>query len=170
MTDPANEKDSKQAQEQTAQNDNAGVITIPPFIHIGFLALAIGLHYVWPIDMLPAPWQYILPTLLVLIAVYLGKQSVPEFKKTGTTLDVRTPTTAIITSGAYQYTRNPIYLGMAILHIAIGILIDNLWAVLTVIPAMIVMTEGVIKREEKYLEGKFGDSYRNYKSQVRRWL
>jgi protein-S-isoprenylcysteine O-methyltransferase Ste14 len=80
------------------------------------------------------------------------------------------PTTALVTSGPYRFTRNPMYLGMSFLYIAFAFAFGVIWA-LAFLPAVIVMVDRfVIAREEPYLEQKFGQSYRAYKARVRRWL
>ena len=153
-----------------SEQDVAGVIAFPPYIHLAFVVLGLGLEWIWPSNVLPLLWQLSLPIVLLILVFLLGKNAAPQFRKKGTTLDVDTPTTAIITEGAYGYSRNPIYLGMALIHVALGILIDSVWVMGAVIPAMLVMTYGVIVREETYLARKFGDEYLSYKSKVRRWL
>jgi len=160
----------EQSKPTQSEEDSAGVIAFPPYIHLGFVVLGLALEWIWPSNVLPLAWQLSLPILLLILVFLLGKSAAPQFRKKGTTLDVDTPTTAIITEGAYGFSRNPIYLGMALIHLALGILIDSIWVVAAVIPAMLVMTYGVIVREEAYLTRKFGDEYLSYKASVRRWL
>jgi len=160
----------EQSEAPQMEQDFSGAIAFPPYIHLGFVLLGLGFEMIWPTSFLPLFWQLGLPVLLLILVYLLGKNAAPQFSKKGTTLGVSTPTTAIITEGAYRYTRNPIYLGMALIHFALGILIDSAWIMMTVIPAMIVMTYGVIVREEAYLSRKFGDEYLGYKVKVRRWL
>ena len=161
---------SEQSTTNSDEEDFAGAIAFPPYIHLAFVILGLILQFVWPVSVFPLLWQLSLPILLLIMVYLLGKNAAPQFSKKGTTLGVSTPTTAIITEGAYRYSRNPIYLGMALMHLALGILIDSVWLMILVIPAMIVMTNGVIIREEKYLARKFGDDYLSYKSTVRRWF
>ena len=162
--------DQKLANKDIDEQDYSGAIAFPPYIHLAFVGLGVILQFIWPVSLLPMLWQFGLPIILLILVYMLGKNAAPQFSKKGTTLGVSTPTTAIVTEGAYRYSRNPIYLGMALLHLAIGILIDSLWVMAFVIPAMIVMTYGVIVREEAYLTRKFGDAYLDYKSKVRRWI
>ena len=150
--------------------DHAGVLAFPPYIHLGSLAIALPFEFLWPSDLFSFVWQIVIFLALAGLAGILGRWAAPELRKKGTTLDVRTPSTALVTAGAYQYSRNPIYLGMALIHLAIGALVDSVWILLAVIPAMLIMTYGVIKREEAYLERLFGEEYLTYKTQVRRWI
>jgi protein-S-isoprenylcysteine O-methyltransferase Ste14 len=80
------------------------------------------------------------------------------------------PTTAFVTSGPYRFTRNPMYLGMVFLYIAVALALGVIWA-LVVLPVVIAIVDGyVISTEECYLEMKYGDEYRAYKQRTRRWL
>ena len=88
----------------------------------------------------------------------------------GTRVETVEPTTAIVTSGPYRYTRNPIYIGMFVALIGLAIGFDSLWIAIALVPFYLVIRYGVIAREESYLDRKFGDVYRNYKSRVGRWL
>jgi len=80
------------------------------------------------------------------------------------------PTTALVTEGPFRYSRNPIYLALTLLYVGVALLINALWILLLVVPAVLVLRYGVIAREEAYLTRKFGEAYRQYMAQVRRWL
>jgi protein-S-isoprenylcysteine O-methyltransferase Ste14 len=80
------------------------------------------------------------------------------------------PTTALVTVGPFRYSRNPIYMALTLLDVGVALLINALWILLLVIPAVLVLRYGVIAREEAYLTRKFGDAYRQYTTQVRRWF
>ena len=80
------------------------------------------------------------------------------------------PTTAIVEAGPYRFTRNPIYLGMFLGLVGLAIGFDSLWLLATLVPFALVIRYGVVAREEAYLERKFGDAYRHYRTRVRRWL
>jgi protein-S-isoprenylcysteine O-methyltransferase Ste14 len=80
------------------------------------------------------------------------------------------PTAALVTEGPFRYSRNPIYVALTLLYLGVALLINALWILLLVVPAVLVLRYGVIAREEAYLAWKFGDTYRQYTAQVRRWL
>ena len=80
------------------------------------------------------------------------------------------PTTTIVDAGPYRFTRNPIYLGMIVGLIGLAIAFDSLWLLVALMPFALVIRYGVVAREEAYLERKFGDVYRRFRSRVRRWL
>ena len=80
------------------------------------------------------------------------------------------PTEALVTSGPYAFSRNPAYVGMAVIFVGIALAAEAPWALLALPLALLTIDRGVIQREEPYLERLFGDQYRGYRSRVRRWL
>src|SRR5580704_8862327 len=80
------------------------------------------------------------------------------------------PTTALVVDGIYRQTRNPLYLGTTLIYLGLGVAAGSLWAIVLVVPLLWVINVGVVAREERYLERKFGDAYRAYKARVRRWI
>ena len=79
-------------------------------------------------------------------------------------------TTRIVAWGPYRFTRNPMYLGFMFLLCGLALVQGNAWLLVMMLPLALFLRYGVIAREERYLEDKFGDSYRRYKGSVRRWL
>ncbi len=150
--------------------DAPNVITIPPLIYLAFLAVGLLLDYLFPVPVLPNSIQYavgfgmIIATGLVMPFVLL------EFRKAETQFDPRKPTTAIITTGPYRFSRNPSYVSLTTLYLGIAITADSMWVLAGLIPTLVVMHYGVILREEEYLEAKFSEEYLRYKNTVRRWL
>ncbi len=100
----------------------------------------------------------------------LGFAAFRQFRRHNTSVKPHEPSTALITRGPYRYSRNPIYLALGLLYAGIGIAADSPWTLALLVPALVVMHYGVIIREERYLERKFADAYRRYKSTTRRWL
>jgi protein-S-isoprenylcysteine O-methyltransferase Ste14 len=96
--------------------------------------------------------------------------SVAEFKKAGTEIDPFEASTALVESGPFAYTRNPMYLGLTLTYVGIA-LASRATYPFAVLPAVIwFMNAGVIEREERYLERKFGKAYRRYMARVPRWF
>ena len=85
-------------------------------------------------------------------------------------MDVRSAATSLVTTGPYRITRNPGYLGLALLYAGIAALARAPWAYVTLVPALIVVDRAVIAREERYLQRRFGEDYLRYRARVRRWL
>ena len=151
-------------------DDTPGVIAPPPLITVGFIAGGFILDSFWPVS-LPDLALEPLPGILVLTAGFLvSAWSVLEFVRHGTNPDPYRPTTAIVTTGPFRFSRNPIYLAFALMHAGVGIWTGKLWVVAMLLPAIAIVRCGVIAAEERYLERKFGDAYVAYKNSVRRWL
>ncbi len=155
---------------ETGQRDAPGVVAIPPFIYGAFLLLGLALDFLFPISVLPNGLQYAVGFPLIAASFAVAITAMQLFRKAGTNLDVRKPTTAVVAAGPFRFSRNPIYLSMTMLYIGIAIAADSLWILGLVLPVLMVMHFGVIRREERYLERKFGDEYLNYKRAVRRWI
>ncbi len=153
-----------------AEPDAPGVIAKPPFIYLGFLALGLGLNWIWPYPLLPQSLRYTLGGALFALGIALALASIRRFKAVGTSFHTHKPATAILTDGPYRISRNPIYIGLTAAYAGIGIAADAPWVWVLLLPTLVVMHYGVIAREERYLERKFGAEYLDYKARVRRWL
>jgi protein-S-isoprenylcysteine O-methyltransferase Ste14 len=161
--------DERDRMEDTA--DTARVTVRPPLAW-GLSVLAglalnwlVRLHFL-PAD-LPVGW---LGGMLFVLALALLAWAFVTITSAGSNVPTSLPTTTIVESGPYRVTRNPIYLSMFLGLIGLAIALDNLWLLLMLVPFALVIRYGVVAREETYLERKFGDVYRGYRSRVRRWL
>ena len=93
-----------------------------------------------------------------------------RFRRAGTAVEPWRPSTALVTGGVYRFTRNPIYLGMALLYFGLALAVDSAVTLALLLPLLALVQVGVVSREERYLEAKFGDDYRRYRAAVRRWI
>ena len=107
---------------------------------------------------------------LIVAAIALFAFSVAKFRAAGTPVPARKPTTAIVRSGPYRFSRNPIYLAFSVFQLGIAIWVNSLWLLATLVAALVLMHFIVIPREEQYLARRFGAEYVDYKAAVRRWL
>lgn len=153
-----------------AEKDTAGVIALPPLILGGFLVVGLALDYFLPSGVRAGVWHFPLGAALVLAGIALGLLGERRLHGVGTNVSPLKPTTAIATDGIYRYTRNPLYLALTLIMLGIACLANGLWTLLLVVPFVAVIRYGVIAREETYLDRKFGDAYRDYKTRVRRWF
>ena len=151
-------------------NDHPGVIARPPLIFLGFLALGFVLDTIWPVAVVANDVQYPLGAILVVVGVALVTIAIRQFRRAGTNVETPKPAIVLVTDGLYRLSRNPIYIAVSLIHAGIAISADNAWALVGLIPVLIVLHYGVIRREERYLERKFGEEYRRYRTSVRRWL
>ncbi|MFU0505689.1 methyltransferase family protein [Pseudaminobacter sp. NGMCC 1.201702] len=152
--------------------DNPGVIAPPPRVFASMLATGILVdRYVAESSMALAtsPRQVFAFILFVAGLLFLAG-AIGRFRRAGTRAEPWQPTTAIVTNGIYRYTRNPMYVGMALAYAAVAVFADRPAALLLLPLAVLAIHHGVILREERYLAAKFGAEYLDYKSRVRRWL
>jgi len=129
-----------------------------------------GLQALLPAPFLPPALARGVGVPLVAAALLLFALSIREFRRARTSVRPDRPTTAIIRTGPYRLSRNPIYLAMTLLHLGIAAWANSLWLLVTLVFTLGVMSAGVIAREERYLERKFGEEYRRYRAAVRRWI
>jgi protein-S-isoprenylcysteine O-methyltransferase Ste14 len=153
--------------------DTSGVKVFPPALYLGGLVAGFLLHWLWPLHLV-SPVAVLVPRVVggVLIAAGLSLPfwAAATFRGVGTTPNPTRPTTALAFGGPYRYTRNPMYLGLALLSAGIA-LVANALAPLLALPVVLwLVRRQVIDREERYLEAKFGEEYLRYKGQVRRWV
>ena len=106
----------------------------------------------------------------MLLGTALCIAAVRTFHRAGTSPLLDRPTTTLVTSGPYRFSRNPIYIGYTLLYLGISFWANSLWPVVLLPFVLWVMNRAVIAREEAYLQGRFGDAYSSYCQQVRRWL
>jgi protein-S-isoprenylcysteine O-methyltransferase Ste14 len=151
--------------------DTAQVVIRPPLAWGLALIAGLALHWLVPLPFLPAglPAGWLGATVFVL-ALALVAWAIVTITNASSNVPTNRPTTTIVASGPYRFTRNPIYLGMVLGLIGLAIAFDNLWLLTMLVPFVLVIHYGVVAREERYLERKFGDVYRVYRSGVRRWL
>jgi protein-S-isoprenylcysteine O-methyltransferase Ste14 len=152
--------------------DHPGVIAPPPLIFAAFLGAALAFDFLVLRLATGAPEavRYVLAAVLAFAGLALGLPALSGFRRAGTNPEPWRPTTAIVTGGVYRLTRNPMYVGMTLLYAAVAVAADSGVALVLAVPLLLTIRFGVIAREERYLESKFGDDYRRYKTQVRRWL
>ena len=153
-----------------AHRDSSGAITQPPLIYAAFLALGLGLDWRWPVPLMAQPAQYASGLLLFVPGLVLVLWAARQFMHAGTSLQVNHPSTTLVVAGPYQYSRNPIYLGLTLAYLGVAAAIDSMWLFLMIAAILPALHYGVIIREETYLERIFGEVYRRYRTEVRRWL
>lgn len=152
------------------ERDHAGAVAPPPLLYLASILAGAGLQALRPLPFVPPGLARGIGIPLVAGALILFVLSMREFRRARTTVRPDRPTTTIIQTGPYRLSRNPVYLAMTLLHLGVAVWANSLWLLVTLALTLGVMSAGVIAREERYLERKFGDAYRAYKENVRRWL
>jgi protein-S-isoprenylcysteine O-methyltransferase Ste14 len=151
--------------------DHANVVVLPPLLYGGALLAGIVVKWLVGGSIVPgSTLRLVLGAGLVAAGVLVSLWFSRAFARAGQDRNPRTPTPGLVTEGLYRCSRNPAYVALTIIQIGLGLLLDNVWILVGLIPVLVVMQLGVIAREEAYLERKFGDEYRAYKATVRRWL
>lgn len=150
--------------------DHPHVLVFPPLLLSVFIGLAIASSFLFPVpifsNLLAARFMAI---ALVVISAALGLWAKREMGRAQTNVNPRKPTLSIVKSGPFRYVRNPLYMVLIWILVATAFGLNNLGALALAVPFTAILHFGVILREERYLEAKFGEEYREYKRRVRRW-
>jgi protein-S-isoprenylcysteine O-methyltransferase Ste14 len=151
--------------------DTAQVFIRPPLVWALGVIAGLALNWLVPLPFvpaaIPAPW---LGGAVFVLALTLFAWAITTITRAGSNVPTNTPTTSIVDTGPYRFTRNPIYLGMMLGLVGLAIAFDSLWLLVMLVPFFLVIRYGVVAREEAYLERKFGEVYGRYRARVRRWL
>lgn len=153
-----------------AERDTAGVAIPPPLLYVVGLGLGLALDALLPSASLPRALAWSVGGALIAAGLGLAAAFFAAFRRARTPVDLRKPTSAIVTTGPYRLSRNPGYVSLTLIYAGIAIVASTLWPFLTLIGTLLVVDHAVIRREERYLERRFGDEYLRYRARVRRWL
>lgn len=156
--------------EERRGTDHAGVRVPPPLIYVAGFLVGLGAEQVAGTPSLPLPMAIGAGVLGGALEALLDGGAMRRFLRQDTPMEPWKPASALVTTGPYRFTRNPMYLGMACLYTGLALAFGLLWS-LALLPVVLVLVDRlVIAREERYLERRFGDSYRDYRTRVRRWV
>jgi len=147
-----------------------GIKIIPPVLYALALAAGLVVEEFWEFRSFPWSWRIGLAFVLLAPSVALIALTLSQFSVSETPFDVRKTATTLITDGPYRYTRNPGYVALTLLYLALGSLFGSVWVWLLAVPLLIAIDHLIVQKEEASLELAFGDEYRLYRSKVRRWL
>ncbi len=157
----------------TEARDNAGVIAPPPLIALAAVVLGLALDWLLPAYLLSVLLTLSERTALAVVLIAAGAGlAVPAmrgFRSAGTHVEPWKPSTALVTDGIFGWLRNPMYVGVTLLLVGLAILLASDWMLVMTTIFVPVIYFGVVKREERYLEAKFGDAYRQYMARVPRY-
>ena len=142
----------------------------PPLIFLGLLIASYGLELSAPLGFGIPQWGKIIGSGLITIALLSLLFLLIAYLRAKTSIEPWKPTTHIITTGLYAFSRNPIYTAFCLINIGTGLFIHSPWVTLSFLPSAVLVYFIAIRKEEVYLEAKFGEQYLRYKRKVRRWL
>jgi protein-S-isoprenylcysteine O-methyltransferase Ste14 len=154
-------------------DDIAGVIAPPPLIALATILLGLAADWLFPVFVLKTLLTFYVRVgvgvALVAGGVALALAAERKFKQAGTNAMPWKPSLALATAGVYAKLRNPMYVALATMVGGVAVALASDWMLVLVMPMFAVLHYGVVKREERYLERKFGDDYRRYKASVPRY-
>ena len=157
-------------QDSAVPPDRAGVILPPPLIYLFGFIVALALRQRWPLPIFHNAVGGWLGTVCVAVAVVLAMIGRSTMQRAGTNINPYKPTKTIVASGPFKYSRNPLYVALSLLFLGLTFVTNTWWGLALFVPVAIAIHFGVVLREERYLETKFGDNYRNYRKTVRRYF
>lgn len=146
-----------QVADQQGQ-DVSGVRVPPPLFYVAGLLLGLVLELVWPIEGPPLTVSVVLTVAGCLLWLLLHGAAMLVFRRAETSMIPFKPSTTLVVSGPYRFTRNPMYVGMAALYVALAVALGLIWALILLPLVLIAVDRLVIAREEPYLERTFGET------------
>ena len=150
--------------------DRPDILVFPPVLLGGTMLLGALLDWLYPIPLLPPVTARIVGVAFFLFSGALAWFAQAAFRRAGTNVSPSQPTLALATDGPYRWTRNPLYLAGLGVFLGVACLVNGVAPFLLFVPLVALLHWGIVRREERYLLAKFGEAYRAYQKQVRRWL
>ncbi len=150
--------------------DRPDILVFPPILLGGTMLLGFVLDSLHPVPLLPPVAAPILGVTLFVLSGALAYSAQRVLRRAGTNVSPNQPTLALVTDGPYRRTRNPLYLAGLGVCLGVACLVNGMAPFLLLGPLAALLDWGIVRREERYLSAKFGETYRTYQKQVRRWL
>lgn len=153
--------------------DTAGVIAPPPLLALATIVLGLLLDWLLPAYvlglLLSLTWRIVIGVVLIAVGLALAFPARRAFVSAGTEVKPWRPSTVLVTDGVFAWLRNPMYVGGTFFLVGLAVLLASDWMLVMTIGFFVVLHFGVVRREERYLETKFGESYRHYRNRVPRY-
>jgi protein-S-isoprenylcysteine O-methyltransferase Ste14 len=150
--------------------DNPGVIGFPPLIWLVNAVISVVVHLLIQLPIMRYSIRLACGIALIVLAPTLALSALRTMKAAGTNVHPSEPALALVRDGPFRFSRNPMYLALCLLQVALGFFLNDMITLLFVVPLAAIFHYGVILREERYLTAKFGEPYLQYKREVRRWI
>ena len=152
------------------QPDRPDIVVLPPVLVGGALLFGVLWELVWPTPILAAIPARASGATLFLLSGLLAHCAQVAMRKAGTNILPTQPALVLVTSGPFRYTRNPLYLAAIGVYLGVSLWLGGVAPFVLALPMIVALHYGIVRREERYLEQKFGENYRTYRQRVRRWL
>jgi protein-S-isoprenylcysteine O-methyltransferase Ste14 len=150
--------------------DAPGVVALPPLIYGVPWLVGAALHLLFPVHLLPPALAHWGGGVACTAAVALAIWGRLAMARAGTDPNPFHPATALVVEGPFRFSRNPLYGSLTLFYLGLTLVVNALWPLVFLPAVLFVIERGVVEREERYMERKFGDAYRAYRTRVRRWL
>ena len=150
--------------------DNSGVIAFPPLIWLVNAVISVLVHLFVRLPIMSYGICLVCGIVFIILAPTLALSAFRIMKAAGTNVHLSEPSLTIVRGGPFRFPRNPMYLALCLLQVALGFFLNDWITLLFVVQLVLIFHYGVVLREERYLAAKFGEPYLQYKSQVRRWI
>jgi protein-S-isoprenylcysteine O-methyltransferase Ste14 len=150
--------------------DNPGVIAFPPLIWLVNAVISVLVHLFVRLPIMKYSLCLVWGMIFIMLAPALALSALRTMKAAGTNVHPSEPVLTIVRDGPFRFTRNPMYLALCLLQVALGFFLNDWITLLFVVPLALIFHYGVVLREERYLTAKFGEPYLQYKREVRRWI
>jgi len=150
--------------------DNPGVVAFPPLIWLVNAVISVLVHLFIRLPIMRYGACLVCGIVFIFLAPTLALWALIRMKAAGTNVHPAKPALVIVRDGPFRVTRNPMYLALCLVQIALGFFLNDWITLLFVVPLALIFHYGVVLREERYLTAKFGEPYLQYKREVPRWI
>lgn len=150
--------------------DRPDILILPPILVGGTLLIGVLLDWLHPIPLFPLLPARVLGVTIFVLGGVLAHFAENAMRRAGTNIFPTQPAVALVTDGPFRFTRNPLYIAAVGVYLGVALWVDGLAPFLLLVPVLLLLHWGIVLREERYLELKFGGVYRAYRGRVRRWL
>jgi protein-S-isoprenylcysteine O-methyltransferase Ste14 len=141
-----------------------------PLIFLLFLLLGALLDRVIPVHLHPNDAGYVIGVGFAVVAILIGTSALMAMRQAHTSPVPSRPAAALVESGVFGHSRNPMYLSMFLMYLGISFFVNVIWLLLLFPAVFFLVDYAVVRREERYLDGRFGDEYKRFKARVPRWI
>jgi protein-S-isoprenylcysteine O-methyltransferase Ste14 len=152
------------------RSDVRNVLVVPPLLFGVALAVGFLMQWIAPRPIMPSNARYWIGGVLLVFGAFLATWGSRVMEQAGTNVNPTLPSLSLVATGPFLFSRNPLYVSLTLMYVGLALLANALWVLVLIAPVLILLHYGVVRREERYLEAKFGDAYRAYRSRVRRYL
>lgn len=151
-------------------SDTPNIRIIPPLVYLAGLVIGLIVTAWIPTRVVADSIVWPVGAAFLLCGILFAASALLRFRGAGTTIRPDRAASQLVIAGPYRLSRNPMYVGLTAIYLGIAIGAQSLWGLLLLPVVLSIVQRRVIEREEMFLERRFGNAYRDYRTRVRRWL